>query len=478
MSERVEVYPVTRIEGHARITVIFEDGRPEDVRFQVLEFRGFEKFLEGRPIEDAPIITPRICGICQVAHHLASVKACDAVFGVEPPEPAVKLRNLMHQAANVHSHALHLYFLAAPDLVYPDEEDPAARHVFRIARERPEVVKAAVALRRFGQRVVEVVGRRPINPVTGVPGGVSRSLSEEERDELLAEAREVLETAETTVDFALELTERIEEEGLLGLGALETYHMGLVDGGTHELYDGTLRAVDPEGNVAVEFDPSDYVDHVAELVRPHSYLKFPYLRDVGYPEGIYRVNALSRLNVCDGMPTERAQARLEEFEERFGLPRHEPMLYHLARAIEILCSVELCIELLEDDDVVSDEVREEVSVEDAAGSEGVGCVEAPRGVLIHHFETDEDGLIEAANLVVATVQNNPAMEEGVRRVVEEHVESPEDLDDLLLNRLEMVIRAYDPCLSCASHAVGVGRYPLVVEAVTRDGEVLARVGPK
>lgn len=471
MSEMVvNVEPVTRVEGHGKIVVEFdEDGNLKDARFHVVEVRGFEKFLEGRPIEDAPILTPRICGICQVAHHLASAKAADEVFGVEPPEPARKLRELMHHAATVHSHALHFYFLAAPDLVKPEEEDPMKRHVLALARENPEVVKCAIELRKIGQTIVEAVGGKPIHPVTAVPGGVSKPLEEDRREELLELARSAVELAERTVDLAEELTRRLEEEGLLELGYLESYHMGMVSDGVHELYDGVIRVVDPEGNVDREFEPSEYLDHIAEAVRPYSYLKFPYLRDKGEEEGLYRVNTLSRLNVCDRMATPRAQGRYEELVDEYGKPCHHPMLYHYARTIELLSSAERCVELLEDDEITGDDVREEVDPDDVTG-EGIGCVEAPRGTLIHHFKTDEEGLITEVNLIVATVQNNPAMDLGVKKVAEEYLRSPEDASPEVLNRMEMVIRAYDPCLSCATHVLG--ERPRLTLEVHRAGRLV------
>ncbi len=470
MSEAVtvEVEPVTRVEGHGKTVVEFdEEGNLRDARFHVTEMRGFEKFLEGRFIEDAPILTPRICGICQVAHHLASAKAADEVFGVEPPEPGRKLRELMHHAATVHSHALHFYFLAAPDLVDPGRE-PEERHVLALAREEPDLVKRAIELRKIGQTIVEAVGGKAIHPVTAVPGGVSRPLEEERREELLELARRAVELADETVETARELTRRLEE-GLLELGSVETYHMGMVRDGVHELYDGVIRVVDPEGRVDREFEPSEYLEHIAEAVRPYSYLKFPYLRDYGEEDGVYRVNTLSRLNVCDEMATPRAQERYEELVEEYGSPCHHPMLYHYARAIELLSSAERCVELLEDDEITGDDVREEVDPDDVTG-EGVGCVEAPHGTLIHHFRTDEEGRITEANLIVATVQNNPAMDLGVRRVAEEYLEGPEDATPEVLNYMEMVIRAYDPCLSCATHALG-GRPRLTLE-VRRAGEVV------
>ena len=449
---KLSVEPVTRVEGHGKITISFdENGNLDKVHFHVVEVRGFEKFLEGRYIEDAPIYTPRICGICQVAHHLASAKAVDNVFGVKIPETAELLRNLMHQGATIHSHALHFYFLASPDLMFPTTDDVLRRNILGIAKEHPEIVKEAIELRKIGQTIVKVVGGRAIHPVTAVVGGQSKPLKEEEREELLKLSERAIELSEKSIEIGKKLLENLKENDLLDIGYFESYHLGMVNDGVHELYDGTLRVINPEGKVEYEFEPSEYLNYIAEGVKPYSYLKFPYLKDKGPEEGIYRVNTLSRLNVADKMATPLAQKYYEEFIKEFGKPCHYPMLFHYARLIELLSASEKVKELLENDKIVDTDIRAEP--EDIVG-EGVGCVEAPRGTLIHHFKTDEDGIITEANLIVATVQNNPAMDIGVRKVAEKYIKSPEDATPQVLNYMEMVIRAYDPCLSCATHIIG------------------------
>ncbi|MDK2790025.1 MAG: F420-non-reducing hydrogenase large subunit [Methanothermococcus sp.] len=449
---KLSVEPVTRVEGHGKISVSFDDsGNLDKVRFHVVEVRGFEKFLEGRYVEDAPIYTPRICGICQVAHHLASAKAVDNVFGVKIPETAELLRNLMHQGATVHSHALHFYMLAAPDLMFPTTDDVLKRNLMGIAKEHPEIIKDAIELRKAGQNVVRVVGGRAIHPVTAVVGGQSKSLKEEERDELLKLSERTIELSEKSIEVGKKLLENIKDEDLLDIGYFESAHMGMVNNGVHDLYDGKLRVVNSEGKVEYEFDPSEYMNYIAEGVKPYSYLKFPYLKDKGEEDGIYRVNTLSRLNVSDKMATPLAQKYYDEFVKEFGKPCHHPMLFHYARLIELLSSAEMVKELLENDKIVGEDIRAEP--EEVVG-DGVGCVEAPRGTLIHHFKTDDDGIITDTNLVVATVQNNPAMDIGVRKVAEKYIKAPEDATPQVLNYMEMLIRAYDPCLSCATHIIG------------------------
>jgi len=449
---KLSVEPITRVEGHGKITISFdENGNLDKVHFHVVEVRGFEKFLEGRYIEDAPIYTPRICGICQVSHHLASAKAVDMIFNVKIPETAELLRNLMHQGATIHSHALHFYFLAAPDLMFPTTDDILKRNILGIAKEHPEVVKEAIELRKIGQTIVKTVGGRAIHPATAVVGGQSKPLTEEERDNLLKLSDRAIELAEKSIEIGKKLIENIKENNLLDIGYFESYHMGMVNNGTHELYDGMLRVVNPKGKVEYEFNPKDYLQYIAEEVRPYSYLKFPYLKDKGPEDGIYRVNSLSRLNVSDKMATPLAQKYYKEFIDTFGKPCHYPILFNYARLIEILSSAEKVKELLENDKIVDTDIRAEPN---EITGEGVGCVEAPRGTLIHHFKTDEQGIITDVNLIVATVQNNPAMDIGVRKVAEKYIKNPEDAKPNVLNYMEMVIRAYDPCLSCATHIIG------------------------
>ncbi|ABR55689.1 Ni/Fe hydrogenase subunit alpha [Methanococcus aeolicus] len=450
---KLSVEPVTRVEGHGKITVSFdESGALDTVHFNVVEVRGFEKFMEGRYVEDAPILTPRICGICQVSHHLASAKAVDEIYGVKIPETAMLLRNLMHQSSTVHSHALHFYALAAPDLMFPTTDDILKRNLMGMAKEHPEVVKEAIELRKIGQTIVRVVGGRAIHPCTAVVGGQSISLSETKRDELLKLSDRAVELSEKSIEIGKKLIENIKNNDLLDIGYFESYHAGMVNDGTHELYDGKIRVCDSKGKTAYEYNPSEYLNYIAEGVKPYSYLKFPYLKDLGEEEGVYRVNTLSRLNVADRMATPLAQKYYKEFIEEYGEPCHYPVLFNYARLIEMLSSAELTKKLLENDKIVDTDIKAEPSG-DVVG-EGVGCVEAPRGTLFHHFKTDDKGVITDTNLIVATTQNNPAMDIGVKKVAEKYIKTPEDATPNILNYMEMVIRAYDPCLSCATHVIG------------------------
>ncbi|MBA2850781.1 F420-non-reducing hydrogenase large subunit [Methanococcus maripaludis] len=466
---KLSIEPVTRVEGHGKVTLSFDDsGKLDKVNFHVVEVRGFEKFLEGRYIEDAPVFTPRICGICQVSHNLASARAVDNVFGVKIPKTADMLRNLMQQASNVHSHALHFGMLASPDLMFPMTDDALKRNVLGVAAENMDVVKDAISMRKIGQTIIQKVGGRAIHPVTAVVGGQSKPLTEEERDELLKMSENLVDTAERTLVVGKQLLDGLKEQDLLELGYFESYHMGMVNNGAQDIYEGKIRVVNPEGKIEYEYDPSEYLNYMSEGVRPYSYLKFPYLTEKGPVDGVYRVNTLSRLNVCDKMPTPIAQKYYEEFVKTFGKPAHHPMLFHYARLIELISSAELIRKFLEDDAIVGTDIRVEPT--DLVG-EGVGCLEAPRGTLVHHFKTDDKGIITDANLVVATVQNNPAMDIGVQKVAEKYIKTPEDAKPHVLNHMEMVIRAYDPCLSCATHTID-GKERMLSMDVYKGGKLI------
>ncbi|MBA2860116.1 Ni/Fe hydrogenase subunit alpha [Methanococcus maripaludis] len=469
---KLSIEPVTRVEGHGKVTLSFDDsGKLDKVNFHVVEVRGFEKFLEGRYIEDAPVFTPRICGICQVSHNLASARAVDNVFGVKIPKTADMLRNLMQQASNVHSHALHFGMLASPDLMFPMTDDALKRNVLGVAAENMDVVKDAISMRKIGQTIIQKVGGRAIHPVTAVVGGQSKPLTEEERDELLKMSENLVDTAERTLVVGKQLLDGLKEQNLLDLGYFESYHMGMVNNGAQDIYEGKIRVVNPEGKIEYEYDPSEYLNYMSEGVRPYSYLKFPYLTEKGPVDGVYRVNTLSRLNVCDKMPTPIAQKYYEEFVKTFGKPAHHPMLFHYARLIELISSAELIRKFLEDDAIVGTDIRVEPT--DLVG-EGVGCLEAPRGTLVHHFKTDDKGIITDANLVVATVQNNPAMDIGVQKVAEKYIKTPEDAKPHVLNHMEMVIRAYDPCLSCATHTID-GKERMLSMDVYKGGKLIKRL---
>ena len=464
MGKLIEVKPVTRIEGHAKVTIQLDDeGEVADAHFHVLELRGFEKFLEGRPVEEAPLITPRICGICYVAHHLASAKAMDAVFGVEIPETAYMLRELFQMGGFIHSHSLHFFFLGAPDFVLGPDADPKIRNIVGIVQKAPDVAKKAIKIRAYGQKITEVLGGKPIHPSGMVPGGVSKPLSKTDRDKLLSEVDEIISLCEWGVELGRELLLDKYLDTVKTFAVIQTHHIGLVKKGALELYDGPVRVMLADGEIHAEFQPHEYLDYIAERVEPYSSLKFPYLKKLGWPEGIYRVNSLSRINVADKISTPKANEVFKEFRNEWCRPAQHTLLFHYARLIETLYAAERAKELLEDEKILGENVH--VPVKPREG-DGVGIVEAPRGVLIHHYITDKNGFITEANLIVATVQNNPAMDLCVREVAKAFIHKGE-VKEGLLNRVEMAIRAYDPCLSCATH---VGGIPLEVEVLDAKGK--------
>ncbi|AEG18728.1 Ni/Fe hydrogenase subunit alpha [Methanobacterium paludis] len=478
--KQIEISPVTRIEGHAKITVQLDDsGNVSDAHFHVMEIRGFEKFLEGAAVEEAPRITPRICGICQTAHHLSSAKATDAVFGLKPPETAEKLRELMLMGQYIHSHSLHFYFLGAPDLIMGPDADPAERNVVGIIKKDPELAKMAIKTRAIGQRITTAVGGKPIHPVTAIPGGQSKALTTEEREKILLDAKEAIGLIENGIGVAKPLFEQYSE-AIETLGPVETYFGSLTDNGNLSLYDGPMKVIDKDGSTVHEFEPADYLDYIEEKVQPWSYLKFPYLKQIGFPEGNYRVGPLARLNVVDAVPTEKASALYGEFKDTYGIAQNT-LLYHYARLIELMYAAERAVELLEDDAITGTDIRNHLneplmSRKDAEESDakmrGVGIIEAPRGPLIHDYETDGAGIIQRANLIVATGQNNLSMDIGVRETAKALIHGDE-ISEGLKNRLEMVIRAYDPCLSCATHMLN-GESPLVVDIHDSEGDLVKR----
>ena len=470
---KLKMEPVTRIEGHAKITVdLDEAGNVKDTKLHVMEFRGFEKFLQGRNIEEVPRMVPRICGICDVQHHLAAAKAVDMCFGFNAEDilpTAYKMREIMNWGSTMHSHALHFYFLAAPDFIAG--KDRKTRNVFQIIKDAPDVALQAIELRKNALDIIKATGGRPIHPTSSTPGGISTSLDDETQKDLLKKAQRNIELSQAT----LELAKPIFEENLdlvKTLGYIETYHTGLVKNGVWDMYDGNVRMKDKEGNLYAEFPCTDYLDYMAEHVKPYSWLKFPYIKDLGYPDGVYRVCPLSRLNVADKMPDAAplAQAEFEEFKKTFGYA-HEPLLYHWARLIELLAASECAADALEGD--LSGQKFPE-SLEKTAG-EGIGIVEASRGTLTHHYACDENGLVTKANIVVATIQNNPAMEMGIQKVAKDYIKPGVEVDDSIFNLMEMVIRAYDPCLSCATHQLDSQMRLSTLEVFDSDGNLVKKI---
>jgi NAD-reducing hydrogenase large subunit len=467
----IVIDPVTRIEGHSKITLhLNEDGHVEDAHFHVTQFRGFEKFCEGRPFSEMPSLMARICGICPVSHLIASAKACDALLAVKIPPTADKLRRIFGLAQVVQSHALSLFHLSSPDLLLGMDADPAKSNIFGVLEKNPGLARDGIALRKFGQQIIERLGGKRIHPAWVVPGGVSEPLSQDDRDAILQTIPGALAIAERTIEWFKGTIEKFREE-IASFGNFPTLFMGIVkDDGGLTFYDGKIRFVDASGSVvAKDLEPAKYLDYLGEKVEPWSYLKSTYYKPKGYPDGIYRVGPLARLNVADGCGTPRADQELAEFKELQRASVLSSFHYHQARLVEILYCVERMDQLLNDPEILSKHVR---AVARPNAQEGVGAAEAPRGTLFHHYKIDDQGLIRWANLIIATGQNNLAMNKSVLQVARHFVKG-EKITHGMLNRVEAVIRAYDPCLSCSTHAVG--QMALEVQLLSSDGNLLDEV---
>lgn len=475
MGKTITIAPVTRLEGHAKVTIELDDaGNVADARCQIVELRGFEKFCIGRPVEEMPRITTSICGVCPWSHHVASAKTCDAIFGVEPPPAGRKLRELCNAIAFCEEHILHFFFLAGPDFVMGPDADYSVRNVIGIAQANPEIGKKVVRSRWLGAHMLHIASGKSIHPVTAVPGGFSKPLTQKERDELLPAAEEMLEFAKFAIAFAKENLFPKYLDAVKTIGVITTGFLGTVtdEGGLH-LYDGKARLMKPDGSYE-EFEYKDYTDYIAEHIEPWTYLKFPYAKkwgsfsmDLDNPVGIYRTNTLARINVCDKIDTPLANQELAEFRENFGRPAQQTLLYNWARLIELLYNAELIVQLLNDPDITSRETR--VPVRPRA-ARGVGCTEAPRGTLIHDYETDENGMITNCNLIVGTTHNNGPINMSVKQAATTLIKDGK-YDQGILNRVEMAIRAYDPCLSCATHKLD-GTIPVKIEIRNAAGDVI------
>ncbi|MBP0015773.1 MAG: Ni/Fe hydrogenase subunit alpha [Roseofilum sp. SBFL] len=469
MSRKVVIDPVTRIEGHAKISIFLDDaGEVENAQFHVVEFRGFEKFCEGRPMFEMAGITARICGICPVSHLLAAAKTGDKILAVQVPPGGEKLRRMMNLAQLTQSHALSFFHLSSPDFLLGWESDPATRNVFGLIAADPELAREGIRLRQFGQTIIELLGARKIHSAWAVPGGVRSPLSDEGRawiKERLPESRAVTEKALALFKRLLDSELTTEAEVF---GKFSSLFMGLVGAdGSWEHYGGHLRFIDSEGNIiADQLSEDNYQDFIGEAVENWSYLKFPYYKPLGYPDGIYRVGPLARLNVCDRVGVPNADRELQEMRDRAGgRVATSSFYYHYARLIEIMACLERLEQLVDDPDVVSSRVRATGGINNL---EGIGVSEAPRGTLFHHYKVDEQGLIEKVNLIIATGQNNLAMNKTVTQIAKHYIHGNE-IPEAMLNRTEAGIRAYDPCLSCSTHAIG--QMPLHLELVRPDGSI-------
>jgi NAD-reducing hydrogenase large subunit len=468
---RVAIDPLSRVEGHGKVTILLDaEDHVHQVRLHIVEFRGFEKFIQGRPYWEVPVMVQRLCGICPVSHHLAASKAMDMIVGATLTPTAQKIRRLMHYGQILQSHALHFFHLSAPDLLFGFDSDVAKRNVVGLAAAHPDTAKQGVLLRRYGQEVIRHTAGKRIHGTGAVPGGVNKSLAQDERDALLADIYQVIAWSRDAVELARKL--HLANVGLYNsFGAFRSNMLSLVaPGGALDLYDGGLRARDAAGAILFDhFDTRRYWDVILEEVKPWSYMKFPYLRDLGPERGWYKVGPLARVQNCDTIGTPFADVARREFVDFGGSqPVHATLAYHWARMIEMLFAAESIKELLHDDDIVGTEL----TAQGSRAERGIGVIEAPRGTLIHHYRVNEDDQVVRANLIVSTTHNNQAMNEAIRQVARRYLDGRR-LTEGLLNHIEVAIRAFDPCLSCATHALG--RMPLSVQLVDASGEPVDRL---
>ncbi|MGA2572248.1 MAG: Ni/Fe hydrogenase subunit alpha [Terracidiphilus sp.] len=487
--KQVTINPITRLEGHGKIEIFLDSkGNVANTYFQVPELRGFEQFCVGRRAEDMPVIMARICGVCPEAHHLAATKALDGVFGVEPPPAAKKIRELLYMAFYVTDHTTHFYALGGPDFIIGPDGPPQERNILGVIRKVGlDVGKQVIACRARNHHVIEMLGGRGIHPTAGLPGGWSKFVSEEERKEMAEVAAENVKFAQ----FSLQVFDSIVLQNKVYADLIhsdiyrhKTYYMGTVDEDNHSnFYDGKIRVIDPEGREVLKFPAAEYFTHIAEHVEPWTYLKFPFLKKVGWKgfvdgidSGVYCASPLSRLNASDGLSTPLANVEYERFYAAFDRrkvdgryqPVHNRLATHWARLIEVLQAAERMQELANDPEITSEDVRR---IPSGVAGAGVGSVEAPRGTLIHHYEADERGILTRVNLVVGTTNNHAAISLSIKRAAEKLIHAGKVIEEGLLNRIEMAFRLYDPCLSCATHALP-GSMPLIVNLRDSDGEIL------
>lgn len=469
--KRVAIEPVTRVEGHGKVTLLLdEQNRVHQARLHIVEFRGFERFILGRPFWEVPVLVQRLCGICPVSHHLAAAKAMDRIVGGENLTPtAEKMRRLMHYGQIFQSHALHFFHLVSPDLLFGFDADPAIRNIIGVAAKYPELAVQGVMMRKYGQEVILRTAGKKIHGTGAIPGGINKNLSIQERDELLKDIEQMVKWSQAAVQLARDYTLKHLDK-LATFGSFDSNHLSLIRAdGAMDLYHGGLRAITADGKKI--FDHVDYLkyaEYIAEEVRPWSYMKFPFIRSLGPENGWYRVGPLARLNTADFIDTPEAEAARKEFKAvTNGKPNNISLAYHWARMIELLHAIEKIQLLLHDRDlqgtdlVVRGERREET----------VGLIEAPRGTLFHHYKVNRDDQVVMANLIVSTTNNNEPMNRAVQRVAQDYLNGRE-ITEALLNHIEVAIRAYDPCLSCATHALG--QMPLVVELLDAHGNLVDR----
>ena len=488
---RITIDPITRLEGHGKIDIFLDDnGDVADCFFIVPELRGFEAFCVGRPVEEMPRITSRICGVCSEAHHLAAAKACDDVYKVDIPPAAKMLRELMYTAFFTGDHATHFYILGGPDFVMGPDAPPAERNILGMVHKLGiDVGKTVIGARAAAHEIVKILGGKTIHMVTSIPGGVTKGLNEEERAEVVAYGEQLLEFGKFTLEILNDVVLANQDYLDLILSDTYTHHfhsMGTVDENNHvNFYDGMVRVVDVDGNEMIKYHPRDYLDHVAEHVEPWSYLKFPFLKQKGWrgfedgiDSGLYRATPLARLNAADGMATPLAQSEYERFyktltgDDSGKTPVHQTLATHWARVVELVYAAERTLQLATDDEITSDEIR---AVPTETPTEGIGSVEAPRGTLTHHYVTDERGILQQVNLIVGTTNNHGPISMSIKKAAQGLIKSGVEVTEAVLNKIEMAFRAYDPCFGCATHSLP-GEMPLVVRVRAPDGTVLAEGG--
>ena len=480
--ERISIDPITRLEGHGKIDIFLDEaGNVANTYFQVPELRGFERFVVGRPVEEMPFLTSRICGVCPEAHHMAAAKAADAVYHIDPPRTAKLLRELLYSAFFCADHTTHFYALAGPDFVMGPDAPVAERNILGVIHKVGlEIGGKVITMRKLGHQVIEMIGGRKVHPCTSLPGGISHGISEEQREEIEKMGRWAIEFAQFSLKLFNDIVLGNKEYVDLILGDIyyhRTYSIGMIDASNRvNFYDGLVSVVDPDGLRIGKYAPSEYQDWISERVEPWTYLKFPYLKKVGWKgfvdgkdSGVYFATPLSRLNAADGMATPRAQAEYERFYATLGgKPVHHRMATHWARLIELLYAAERWVELASDPEITSDNFR---TIPTAMPTEGVGIVEAPRGTLTHHYITDESGVVQKANLIVGTTNNYASMAMSINKAAHLLIHDG-NVSEGLLNRVEMAFRAYDPCFGCATHSLA-GQMPLEVVLHGAGGEITA-----
>lgn len=468
--KKVVIEPVTRVEGHGKVTIhLDEQNKVQQARLHIVEFRGFERFIIGRPYWEVPVLVQRLCGICPVSHHLAAAKAMDGIVGVDKLTPtAEKMRRLMHYGQMFQSHALHFFHLCSPDLLFGFDADVAIRNVIGVAIKHKDLAVQGVMMRKYGQEIIKATAGKKIHGTGAIPGGINKNLSVAERDVFLKDIDQMMEWARGALKIAKDIT--LKEIDVLGpFGSFDSNHLSLVrEDGAMDLYHGNIRAIDSVGNRLIDdADYQYYTGYIAEEVKSWSYMKFPYIKSVGPKDGWYRVGPLARVNTCDFIDTPEAEAERKEFMAiTDGKPNNLTMAYHWTRMIELLHSAEKIKELLNDRDLQGNDLV----LKGERRHESVGLIEAPRGTLFHHYRVNDNDQVEMANLIVSTTHNNTPMNLAVEKVAMQYIDGVPEITEGLLNRVEVAIRAYDPCLSCATHAMG--KMPLTIEMFDSEGKLI------